>query len=259
VERSTVTSEQCVALEPALATQAHRIVGATYTGSDESGDAGKFTQQLARMAADAGVSFRYGVTVDRLHAAGDVLTRVDITQADGRRDTLAGDAYVAALGSYTPLLVRPLGVPCPVYPLKGYSVTLPVVDAVRAPSVSVTDDARKIVISRLGERLRAAGTAELNGYNLELNTVRCAALTQCVTQWFGDSVDASAPDYWTGLRPATPSNVPLIGRTRYANLFLNTGHGTLGWTMSCGSAKALTAIMGGQAPDIGFRFLGSAS
>jgi D-amino-acid dehydrogenase len=151
-------------------------------------------------------------------------------------------------------LFHPLGLPALVYPAKGYSATLPIVDPDRVPLASVTDDAKKIVFTRLGNRLRVAGTAELSGYGLELNKLRCEALTRLAQDWFGDAVDAARVEYWAGLRPATPSNVPLIGKTRLSNLYINTGHGTLGWTMGCGSGKAAADIVSGKKPDVEFAF-----
>ena len=175
---------------------------------------------------------------------------------DGERgELIAADAYVVCLSSYSPALLAPIGVRALVYPAKGYSATMPIVDPRLRPTISITDDAKKIVLTRLGDRLRVAGTAELPGYNLDLNPVRCEALTRCAVEWFGSAIDAKRANYWTGLRPATPSNVPLIGRTRYANLYLNTGHGTLGWTMAAGSGKALAEIVSGGRPEIGFEFI----
>jgi D-amino-acid dehydrogenase len=161
------------------------------------------------------------------------------------------------MGSYSPLLLHPLGMRIPVYPLKGYSVTLALgpEDAPEAPVVSLTDEAHKIVISRLGGRLRAAGTAELAGYDTKVNAVRCEAIVRRVRELFPKLAAAPAVDYWAGLRPATPGNVPLIGRTRFGNLFLNTGHGTLGWTLACGSGRALAELVSGRRPAIGFDFL----
>ncbi|HEY7904508.1 MAG TPA: D-amino acid dehydrogenase [Casimicrobiaceae bacterium] len=260
IARELKTAAECVAIEPALEPRRDWIVGGTYTASDESGDARKFTQGLAALAAARGVIFRYGVTIDAFEAAGRSIAGV-ATQgagADGqsRREVLAADAYVACLSSYTPRLLGPLGIYVPVYPAKGYSATLPIVDPAAAPTVSVTDDAKKIVFTRLGNRLRVAGTAELSGYKLDLNRVRCEALTRRAREWFDGAIDPSRAEYWTGLRPATPSNVPLIGRTRYPNLYLNTGHGTLGWTMAAGSGKAVADLVSGRKPDIDFHFLG---
>ncbi|MGH8714494.1 MAG: FAD-dependent oxidoreductase, partial [Casimicrobiaceae bacterium] len=260
IAREVKTAGECVAIEPALKPRRDWIVGGTYTASDESGDARKFTQGLAALAAARGVAFRFGVTIDALAAAGGSITGVavrgDGEDAGARSEMLAADAYVACLSSYTPRLLAPLGVYVPVYPAKGYSATLPIVDSAVAPTVSVTDDARKIVFTRLGNRLRVAGTAEISGYELDLNMVRCEALTRRAREWFDGAIDPARAEYWTGLRPATPSNVPLVGRTRYPNLYLNTGHGTLGWTMAAGSGKALADLVSGRKPDIDFRFIG---
>jgi D-amino-acid dehydrogenase len=170
------------------------------------------------------------------------------------RELHQADAYVAALGSYTPLLLRPLGLRLPVYPAKGYSATVPLGAGSVAPTVSLTDDGHKLVFSRLGQRLRIAGTAEFNGYNTELNGVRCRALIERAGELFPALQPAGEIEFWSGLRPATPSNVPLIGRT-VPNLYLNTGHGTLGWTMACGSGAALADIVSGRSPEPAFSFL----
>ncbi len=254
IAREVKTADECIRIEPALASRREWIVGGTYTASDETGDARKFSQGLAALAAERGVAFRYGVTVESLAVAGDSVAGVRAVNEQNRKEVLSADAYVACLSSYTPKLLGPVGVKALVYPAKGYSATLPIIDASRAPSVSITDNAKKIVFTRLGNRLRVAGTAELSGYNLELNTVRCEALVRRARDWFGDAVDAGRAEYWTGLRPATPSNVPLIGKTRLSNLYLNTGHGTLGWTMSAGSGKALADIVSGRKPEIDFAF-----
>jgi len=254
VERETVDVDACLQIEPALADARHLLVGGDYTGADESGDAHRFTQALAARAAEAGVSFRYGLSIDKLAPGGRRLAGIVVSHAGGA-ELLTADAYVVALGSYSPLLLKPLGIGVPVYPAKGYSATLPLADASSAPTVSITDDERKLVFSRLGQRLRIAGTAEFNGYNLELNAVRCQALIQRTRQLFPRLEIAGPPEFWCGLRPATPSNRPLIGATRYDNLWLNTGHGTLGWTMACGSAAALAELIGGRRPDVEFPFL----
>jgi D-amino-acid dehydrogenase len=169
---------------------------------------------------------------------------------------LQGDAYVVSLGSYSPLLLAPLGIRIPVYPLKGYSITLPLGPAEQsaAPSVSLTDEAHKIVISRLGNRLRAAGTAELTGYDTTVNVMRCAAIVRRVRKLFPQLGAVTTIENWAGLRPATPSNVPLIGETKLKNLYLNTGHGTLGWTLACGSGKALADLISGRQPQVEFPF-----
>jgi D-amino-acid dehydrogenase len=166
------------------------------------------------------------------------------------------DAYVLAMGSLSPLVAAPLGIRLPIYPAKGYSVTMPVKDAAIAHQVSLTDDEYKLVFSRLGDRLRIAGTAELNGYDRDLNRVRCEAIVRRTEELFPGAGDSEQAQFWTGLRPATPSNVPIIGRSKMANLYLNTGHGTLGWTHACGSGKSIARILSGLAPEVDFAFTG---
>lgn len=255
LDREPVSAERCVEIEPALAGARHRLAGGHYTPSDESGDAHKFTRALAERAAGLGVEFRFESTVDRIIASGGDIAGVMVSGPVGSQ-LFAADAYVAALGSYTPLLLRPLGVHLPVIPAKGYSATVPLSAATEAPTVSLTDDEHRLVFSRLGNRLRIAGTAEFNGYNLDLNPVRCDALLRRARQLFPALEAAGEAQFWCGLRPSTPSNVPLIGRTRYPGLWLNTGHGTLGWTMACGSAAALADLISGRFPAPDFPFLG---
>jgi D-amino-acid dehydrogenase len=255
VVREVKSADECVAIEPALSPRRDWIQGGTYTASDETGDARMFTQGLAALAAAQGVVLRYDVAIESLQHDGSAVSSVTVRASDGTVETVSADAYVACLGSYTPILLSPLGLHVPVYPAKGYSATMPIIDGARAPRGSITDDAKKIVFTRLGERLRVAGTAELSGYGLKLNKLRCEALTRRAREWFGDAIDPVRVEYWTGLRPASPSGVPLIGRTRYRNLYLNTGHGTLGWTMAAGSAKAIAQIVSGTRPHIGFDFL----
>ncbi|HSS26843.1 MAG TPA: D-amino acid dehydrogenase [Usitatibacter sp.] len=252
LDREVETVDQAVKLEPALAASRDKIVGATYTSSDESGDAYLFTKRLADMAAAKGCRFEYGKPIDAIEAAGGEVSGVRVAGAP-----MKADAYVVALGSYSPLLTRAIGIDLPVYPAKGYSASVPIRDASKAPRVSLTDDGAKIVLTRLGDRIRIAGTAELSGYSTDLNTVRCEALTRRAAEMFPDAGHYDRATYWTGLRPSTPSNVPLIGRTRYRNLFLNTGHGTLGWTMAAGSGRALADIVSGRKPDVDFRFCGT--
>jgi D-amino-acid dehydrogenase len=252
IDRQLKSAPECLALEPALKDSEDPVTGGVFTASDESGDARRFTQELAQMAARQGVGFRFGVSVQALEEAGGEIAGVRL---EGE-ERLTADAYVVALGSYSPLLLRPHGIRIPVYPLKGYSVTLPLgpEHAAAAPSVSLTDEAHKIVISRLGNRLRAAGTAELVGYDRSLNAVRCAAIARRVRELFPGLGGITAHDSWSGLRPATPSNVPIIGRMRLRRLFVNTGHGTLGWTLACGSGKALADLVSGHRPDVSFQF-----
>ena len=254
LDRAVKTADEAVAIEPALAHARSRIVGATYTATDESGDAYKFTRELARMAQAKGVEFLYGRGIQAMGVAGGSVAGVVVKHGNQPDETLHADAYVVALGSYSPLLTGPIGVYLPVYPAKGYSASIEIIDDTLAPKVSLTDDEAKIVFSRLGQRMRIAGTAELSGYSTDLNPVRCEALTRRAKEIFPGAGDYDHATFWTGLRPSTPSNVPLIGHTKVKNLYLNTGHGTLGWTMACGSGKALADIISGRKPAVDFRF-----
>ena len=251
-DRVPKTAAECLAIEPALAGSRVPVVGGTYTAGDESGDARRFTETLALRAAARGVSFRYGETVAALLREGDRFAGVRLASGEW----VSADMTVLALGSYSPLLLRPLGVRLPVYPAKGYSATLALPEGVAAPMVSLTDDGHKIVISRLGQALRVAGTAEFTGYDTSLNTARCEALRKRICEIFPDLAAVRQVDYWAGLRPATPGNVPLIGdmaATGLAGLWLNTGHGTLGWTLACGSARLLADLAAGRDPELDAR------
>jgi D-amino-acid dehydrogenase len=252
VQRQVKDAAQCLELEPALKHSNDRVVGGAYDPNDESGDACRFTQELARAAASRGVVFRFGAAIEAIETAGGA---VDALRLHGSERARA-DAYVVSIGSYSPLLLRPLGVRIPVYPLKGYSITLPLgpAELAAAPTVSLTDEAFKIVISRLGKRLRAAGTAELTGYDTTVNVARCAAIARRIRDLFPALGGVTTVENWTGLRPATPNNVPVIGRTRFSNLFLNTGHGTLGWTLACGSGSVLADLISGRRPQVAFPF-----
>jgi D-amino-acid dehydrogenase len=254
-DRRVITAAEAVALEPALAASADRLAGATYTPEDESGDAWKFTTALARECAAHGVRFLYGHTVAALRESAGAVDHLEAIDPSGRYLQLRADAYVLAAGCFSAALARPVGLRLNIYPAKGYSVTLPVADASRAYQVSLTDDEYKLVFSRFGDRLRVAGTAELNGYDRDLNPVRCRAIVRRVEELFPGAADTTRAEYWSGLRPATPSNVPYIGQSRVGNLFLNTGHGTLGWTHACGSGRALADLVVGRKPELDFRFV----
>jgi len=260
--RQTISADEVVRIEPALAVMRSKIVGGDYTASDESGDVYKFTTGLAKKSAEAGVHFAFNTTVTRLLQEGSGanarITGVEVIDANGHHQVLRADAFVLAMGSFSMQLARPLGIDLMIYPGKGYSATYQITKDAYAPSVSLTDDGHKLVISRLGERLRVAGTCELNGYTRELNPTRCDAITRRTRALFPDACDYDHPVYWSGLRPLTPSNVPYIGKTRFGNLFLNTGHGTLGWTMGCGSGRAIAEIVSGRQPDLNFAFTGMA-
>jgi D-amino-acid dehydrogenase len=258
------TAAQCVAIEPALAQCQSSIVGGSMTPSDESGDAQAFTTTLAAKCAERGVKFMFNTHVVGLQTAGSgasgAISSVQVAQgqgeAGGQMHSLQADAYVMCLGSFSAQWAKLLGQTLRIYPAKGYSVTLPVINEAASYNVSLTDDEYKLVFSRLGNRLRIAGTAELGGYNTELNLVRCQAIVRRVRQLFPDMTDGEGAQFWTGLRPATPSNVPYIGRSKTSNLFLNTGHGTLGWTHACGSGAAIADIVSGKVPEVDFAFTG---
>jgi D-amino-acid dehydrogenase len=256
LDRDVKTVEEALRIEPALAAARERIVGATYTASDESGDAHLFTARLAKLAEEQGARFLFEHSIDAIRVRGGKVEGVALRSAGNAEAVLSADAYVVALGSYSPLLTRAIGMNLPVYPAKGYSASVPIRDESKAPSVSLTDDGAKIVITRLGKRMRIAGTAELSGYSSDLNPVRCEALTRRVAEMFPDAGHYGEATFWTGLRPSTPSNVPIIGATRIPNLYLNTGHGTLGWTMAAGSGRALADIISGRKPDVDFHFAG---
>jgi len=259
-ERQVISADEAVKIEPALAHIRPQLAGATYTAEDESGDANQFARELANLAKEAGVKFLMSHTVTALREAGGQIDHVEVTDAEGRFQRIRGDSFVLAMGSLSPLVAAPLGIRLPIYPAKGYSVTLPVKDLSRAHQVSLTDDEYKLVFSRYtsetGDRLRIAGTAELNGYDRDLNQVRCDAIVRRVEELFPGAGDTTKAQFWTGLRPATPSNVPMIGKTKLPNLFLNTGHGTLGWTHACGSGKSIARIVSGMVPEIDFAFAG---
>ncbi len=235
----------CVSAEPALARVREKFVGGLRLPNDETGDCHLFTARLAEMAAALGVRFRYGTRIDALTVAGG---RIESVATDA--GPLAADAYIAALGSYTPRLLRPLGLRLPVYPVKGYSITVPVTDAAAAPESTVMDETYKVAITRLGERIRVGGTAEISGFDTTLRESRRATLTHSVGDLYPGGGDLSRATFWCGLRPMTPDGPPVIGRTPVGNLFLNTGHGTLGWTMACGSGRALADLVSGKAPAV---------
>jgi len=252
-EREIKSAAQCHDLEPTLRQSRARIVGGVYSPQDESGDAYVFTSRLAQLVQQKGVRFVRESSVDALEIEGERVSA--IRMAGG--DRLQADAFVVAMGSYSARLLAPLGIRIPVYPLKGYSVTLPLPPevAAHAPTMSLTDEAHKLVISRFGMRLRCAGTAELTGYDTSINQRRCQAIVTRLHELFPALSGAGKAEHWAGLRPATPGNVPLIGRTRFANLYLNTGHGTLGWTLAAGSGRALADLVSGHRPDADFAFL----
>jgi len=235
----------CVAAEPGLAHTRDLFVGGLRLPGDETGDCHKFTVALADLAEGLGVRLRYGVEIKALRAEGGAITRVETSEGD-----LSADRYVAALGSFTPALLRPLGFTAPVYPVKGYSITVPITDAARAPESTIMDETYKVAITRLGDRIRVGGMAEISGFSADLPIARRLTLEKSLTDLFPGAGDLKAASFWSGLRPMTPDGTPVIGPTPLANLFLNTGHGTLGWTMACGSAQVLADLIDGRKPEI---------
>ncbi|MBS1169658.1 MAG: binding domain protein [Burkholderiaceae bacterium] len=258
--RHMISADEVIRLEPSLAPIKDKIVGGDYTPTDETGDAHNFTVGLAQKAAEAGVEFRYSTTATRLltEGAGSAakITGVEVIDATGKYQVLQADAFVVSMGSFAAPFLKPLGIKLMIYPAKGYSATFPVLKPDAAPYVSLIDVAKKLVFARLGDRLRVGGTAEMNGYGRELNMVRCEQLKIRAREMFPDACDWDQPNYWSGLRPMTPSNIPYIGRSKIGNLFLNVGHGTLGWTMGCGSGRAIADIVSGQRPEVNFAFTG---
>lgn len=254
-DRRVIDANKAVEIESGLKPIQHKIAGATYTADDESGDARKFTQALAERCQKAGVEFCYHTDVLDFERSGERILGVQVLK-NGQHHTLRSDAYVLSLGSFSAVLARKLGLFLNIYPAKGYSITVPVKNAEAAFNVSLTDDEYKLVYSRLGDRIRVAGTAELNGYTRTLNYARCQAIVRRTADIMPDAGYWDKAEFWTGLRPATPSNVPYVGKSHFANLYLNTGHGTLGWTHSCGSAAALADIVGGRKPEVDFTFSG---
>ena len=277
VQRRLVSREELLQIEPAFRSYAAHISGGTYTPTDESGDARLFTQQLARHCAQQGAQMLFGHEVLSLQASGGAIKSVAVRacrqRAGGEKDPqnspiqhLRADAVVVACGSYSAPLLRSVGLRVPIYPGKGYSATFALRRPEAAPWVSTIDDAKKIAMSRLGDSLRVAGTIELSGWDLTLDSplaqARCHMLARRIETLLPGVCDTrlphegGQPQFWAGLRPATPTNIPLIGATPLAGLWLNAGHGTLGWTHGAGSGRALAALMSGERPALSFRFLG---
>jgi D-amino-acid dehydrogenase len=270
VERRVVSTDELVRIEPAFQHFAHRIVGGTYTPSDESGDARVFTQQLAKACEAKGVQFFYAHDVERLMRMAGSLDSVTVrSRQTGVQRQLSADAFVVACGSYSAPLLRQVGVNIPVYPGKGYSATLKLLKPEAAPLVSSIDDEKKIAMSRLGDHLRVAGTIEVGGFDLSLDTplarARCEMLLRRIETVLPGVADTrlpaqgGTPNFWCGLRPATPTNIPYIGRAPLSKLWVNTGHGTLGWTHGAGSGKALAELISGEQPAMAFDFYGFAT
>ena len=242
-----------VKVEPALALTQDKFVGALRLPGDETGDCFKFTNRLAEMAAELGVTFRYGTTIEGIEVSGTQVTGVRTSA--GR---LTADHYVVAMGSYTPLLMKPIGIHLPVYPVKGYSITVPITDAKFAPESTIMDETHKVAVTRLGDRIRVGGTAELAGFDLTLRESRRDTLNHVVTDLFPKGGDVSQASFWCGLRPMTPDGTPIVGPTPYGNMMLATGHGTLGWTMAAGTGRIISDLISGRKTDISIEGLSMA-
>jgi D-amino-acid dehydrogenase len=233
--------------EPALAAVRHKFVGALRLPGDETGDCFLFTQRLAKMAEALGAKFRFGVNITGIASDGRRVTGVD---TDAGR--LMADHVVLALGSFSPKWLKPLGIDIPVYPVKGFSITVPIKAAAAAPESTIMDETHKVAVTRLGDRIRVGGMAQLSGYDLALDERRRRTLEFVLTDLFPEAGDLTRSTFWTGLRPMTPDGTPVMGGTRLENLTLATGHGTLGWTMAAGTGRAIADLRGGRTPDIDF-------
>ena len=232
-------------VEPALALVKEKFVGALRLPGDETGDCYKFTQNIAKLAAQLGVMFHFGTAIEGIEIAGGKISGVRTSAG-----TLTADAYLVALGSYSPQLVKPIGIDLPVYPVKGYSITVPITDAKFSPESTIMDETHKVAVTRLGDRIRVGGTAELAGFSLKLREARRSTLNHVVTDLFPKGGDISRAEFWCGLRPMTPDGTPILGGTHIPNLYLATGHGTLGWTMAAGTGRVMADVISGRTPDI---------
>ncbi len=267
VNRRVVSKQELLEIEPAFRQFGDHIVGGTYTASDESGDARVFTQALAQRCAERGVQFLWHHDVVALNKQGDQLQSVRVRdQHSGTSRDLQSDHFVLSMGSYTAPLLRTVGVNLPIYPGKGYSATFKILKPELAPQVSFIDDSVKCAMSRLGDELRIAGTIEVGSYDTGLDSAlsqaRCHMLARRVETVFPGVCDTRLeseggnPRFWTGLRPATPTNIPYIGKTKVNKLWVNAGHGTLGWTHGAGSGKAIAELIHGNKPAMNFKFYG---
>lgn len=251
IERQVVDADTCLKIEPALKNAAPPILGGTYTPDDESGDARLFTKELAKVTQREGVAYLFDTEIISIDKnAADRVSSVSFKNAEGKTESLSADVVVVAAGVFSKGLIKPLGLSIPVYPLKGYSATFEILDPKNAPVVSLTDENKKMVFSRYDNRYRAAGMAEIMGYDKTIEPVRCEAIKQRVETLFPGVFDMETASCWAGLRPATPTNVPVIAETPLRGLYLNTGHGTLGFTLSCGSARLLAQLINRDTPSV---------
>ena len=250
-DNKILTAKQIFEIEPAFSASPDKIIGGVYTPDDESGDAQKFTAGLAEYLSNLGVNFRYNETVEKINMKNNRVTSVQTN-----KELVLSDAIIVSLASYSPTLLKPLGINIPIQPAKGYSVTVPTTGYNAAPTISITDTDHKIVFSRLGKRLRIAGTVEFTGYNTDINHERARSILNIAEHIFPAAGDYSRAEFWTGLRPLTPDGVPVIGGTKYENLYLNTGHGSLGWTMCAGSGKIISDLINNRSSSINVSDIG---
>ncbi|MEX9952657.1 D-amino acid dehydrogenase [Providencia rettgeri] len=239
-----LASNELVKAEPALEFVKHKLTGGLRLPNDETGDCQQFTKKLAKMAQNAGVQFKFGGHVEQILTEGNKVSGIKI---DG--EILQADRYVVAMGSYSTSMLQTL-VQIPVYPLKGYSLTMPIIDEQRSPMSTILDETYKIAVTRFDQRIRVGGMAEVVGFNLNILKKRCETLKMVVQDLYQGGGDIAQAQFWTGLRPMTPDGTPIVGPTAYGNLYLNTGHGTLGWTMACGAGKLLADLISGNTPEI---------
>jgi D-amino-acid dehydrogenase len=256
LKRRVCSREECVSIEPALAHMKERIAGGIFSPYDETGDAHQFARALARLGAERGIRFDYGITVRRLLVEGGEAKGAEVEHADGRREELRASHTVVCMGPFSTALLASVGVPVDIYPVKGYSITMPVVDEAAALRIGITDASVKVAFSRLGDRIRATSTAEVADFDAAIDSRRCEALVGHVQRLFPGAGDAARAVHWAGLRPTTPSNLPYVGKTRVRGLLVNAGHGTVGWTQACGSGRALAEILAGRRPEVDFPFVG---
>lgn len=246
VQFEMLDKEGCIAVEPGLAGMKEEIAGGLRTPKDETGDCRIFTTKLSALAQEKGVQFFYNTEVKKLLQEGGKITGIETTKG-----IMTADAYLVAMASFTPFLLDDVGLKAPIYPVKGYSITVPIVDEAKAPVSTVIDDIYKVAVTRLGNTIRVGGMAEVSGYEIKLKDARLKTLTEALNMMFKGAADLSKkPELWSGLRPVTPDSVPILGATKYPNLFINAGHGTLGWTMAAGSGRFLADVISGKKPDI---------
>lgn len=245
IEQVILSRQECMTIEPALANTQSDFTGGTYSPDDESGDAHLFALQLEQIAKDLNVIFNYNFEIDSLRYSGD-----QVTSFLSQGEEYKFDKFILCSGSYSRFFAKQINVSLPIYPVKGYSVSIPVGTSNSAPLTSITDETNHVVISRLGDQLRAAGTAEINGYQLDPNPLREDLVLESVMRLFPGCGNPQKAERWCGLRPMTSDSVPVIGRARYKNFYTNTGHGALGWTMACGSAQHLASIIAGQSTEL---------